>query len=1009
MKNSSPKVMPSAASRKLATLKGTTSVEYGILTGLVAVVAIVALFSTGTWVSDTYDTVANHLAGEDKEQDENGSAEEVLEEPEGPKGPYDDFFDPDTFLIGTPDIDNLNMANGGPWAGVMALELEDDIVDTSAAEIIIPGPGNDIIDHAGGDDTYVYAKGDGYDYIEYVAGNLTYEFPNISSTEATLIVSRHDFVIGLPDGEVRSQNAYFSGDGKTNPTAINFSDISLDDPAIRARAVEDAKPSGRVYLTGYDEPVIHRFTTDGSYEIKYRIDGDHTLRFSQTTYDQSRFRVVGYGTDMRIYTPDDDYVEIEYHVYPGLTGTIDTLEFADETSPTMQEVVNKAAEDGKAWGKFWLTEYDEELFHTASSDDSYIIDGKAGGFDTLTFTQTAYDDTRFRLLNYGKDLAIYTPDDDYVQIDHHTYKSLFGKVDEIIFADDKIPTMQEIVNKAAEDGKAWPKLYLSEHDETMFHTAAVDGSYVIDGQTGGYDALTFADVAYGQTRFRVTGGGRHLAIYTPDDDYVSIEYYFTPSLAGKVDEINFADGKTPTLQEALDKANDDGKAWGRLYLTDHDDKVVHTFSADPSYYIDGMTGGNDSLIFSETTWEEAAFTDSGYNGAHLNVYTPDGDKITIEYFLHSSLKGKIDTITFADGKTPTTQEIIDRLNKGPIAGPKLRTRWQTDAPKTRYMDSDPDSDDKTIRLALQPGNHDAWIDWGDGSPVTRLTSSMTTNDRTHTYATPGIYDVTITGKVDGFGFGGSARDEHKLLDIMEWGDTKLADGGFQFRSAVNMAITATDAPDLSGVSSFANAFASPGATARTQTMNIGHWDVSSITDMRRAFWSHEEFQTNIGGWDVSNVRDFEHMFAGAESFNAPIGGWDMSSAETIVRMFDGATSFDKPIGNWNVSGVIDMDGVFFRASSFNQPLNWNTANVDDMWEMFYQASSFNQPLNWSTGSVKRMDRMFFEATSFNQNLSGWCVSNFRTVNTDEPYQPEGFDIGATSYTEARPVWGTCPN
>ena len=1010
MKNPIQKPTAQKTSRHISALKGATSVEYGILAGLVGIVAIVALTSTGTWVSDTYKTVAAHLAGEERSE---GGIEEgaSVQEPEGPKGPYDDFFDPATFLMGTPDLDTLDAGNGGPWAGVMALESDDDIDDTSADEILIPGPGDDYIDHAGGKDTVVYARGDGYDYIDFVAGNLTYEFPDISSAEAKLIVDRHDFVIGLPDGEIRAENSYFQAEGTRNPIAINFSDESLDDPAIRARAVEDAKPTGRVYLTPYDEPVIHRFTKDGTYELPFNLVGDHELRFSQATYDQTRFRALGNGTDLRIYTPDDEYVEVEYHVFPPLTGTIKRLEFADGKSPTMQEIVDKAAEDGKAWGKVELTEHDEAMLHTASADPSYTLDGRTGGTDVLTFTETAYDDSRLRLVGSGHDLRVYTPDDDYVHIEYHTYPALFGKVDEVTFADGKTPTMQEIVDKAAEDGKAWGKIYLSSHDENMFVAEQADPSYTIDGQTGGFDTLTFSDVSYDQARFRLVSSGHWLRIYTPDDDYVDIVYHTYPALTGRVDKIVFSDGISPTIQQAVDKAGHDGKAWNKIYLSYHDDNIVHTSSTDPSYIIDGQNVGNDSLTFVETTWEEAAFTDAGYQGSTLNIHTPDGDKITIAYFFHSTMKGKIDTITFADGKTPTEQEIIDRLNKGPIAGPKLRTRWQTHAPKTHFMDYDPDSDDKTIRLAIQPGNHDAWIDWGDDSPATRLTSSMSTNDITHTYAAPGTYDVTITGKVDGFGFGGSARDEHKLLDVMEWGNTKIADGGFQFRSAVNMAISATDAPDLSGVRDFSNAFASLGVTPRTGTMNIGHWDTSSITNMERAFWSHDQFDTNIGGWDVSNVDNFALMFAGAASFQGTsIGGWDMSSADNIQSMFAGATSFNSPIGTWDTSNITNMAGVFFGATSFSQPLNsWDTAKVDDMWEMFYGATSFDQPLdNWSTGNVQRMDRMFYQAESFNQDLSKWCVSRFRTTNTDEPYQPDGFDIGATSYTAARPVWGTCP-
>jgi surface protein len=36
--------------------------------------------------------------------------------------------------------------------------------------------------------------------------------------------------------------------------------------------------------------------------------------------------------------------------------------------------------------------------------------------------------------------------------------------------------------------------------------------------------------------------------------------------------------------------------------------------------------------------------------------------------------------------------------------------------------------------------------------------------------------------------------------------------------------------------------------------NIGRWDVSRVTDMRKFF-----MQQDIGAWDVSSLTKFEHM------------------------------------------------------------------------------------------------------------------------------------------------------
>jgi surface protein len=95
--------------------------------------------------------------------------------------------------------------------------------------------------------------------------------------------------------------------------------------------------------------------------------------------------------------------------------------------------------------------------------------------------------------------------------------------------------------------------------------------------------------------------------------------------------------------------------------------------------------------------------------------------------------------------------------------------------------------------------------------------------------------------------------------------------------------------------------------------------------------------------------------------------------------------------------------MFSNADVFNQDINsWNVSSVTDMNSMFSYADAFNRDLNsWDVTSVTGMRHMFYAATSFNQDLSGWCVSNIGT-------RPNRFDDNASSWSLARPAWGTCP-
>lgn len=154
---------------------------------------------------------------------------------------------------------------------------------------------------------------------------------------------------------------------------------------------------------------------------------------------------------------------------------------------------------------------------------------------------------------------------------------------------------------------------------------------------------------------------------------------------------------------------------------------------------------------------------------------------------------------------------------------------------------------------------------------------------------------------------------------------------------------------------------------------------------------------------TSNMTMMNMLFSKDSTFNEDISHWDTSNVTNMVGMFSGATSFNQEIGRWNTSKVTSFNSMFEGASSFNQDIgNWNTSEANNMVGMFSGATSFNQDIGrWSTEELFFASSMFKSAISFNQDLSNWCVSKITERPTD-------FDLNATSWTEPKPVWGTCP-
>lgn len=283
------------------------------------------------------------------------------------------------------------------------------------------------------------------------------------------------------------------------------------------------------------------------------------------------------------------------------------------------------------------------------------------------------------------------------------------------------------------------------------------------------------------------------------------------------------------------------------------------------------------------------------------------------------------------------------------------------------------------------------INFGNGTILSNLSGGAT-----HTYETPGIYTVSMSGS-----FSRIVSDffyADKLKTIEQWGDIQWTEMSGAFEQCVNMTITATDVPDLSNVENMISMF----RDCHSFNQSINNWDVSNVTNMSGMFQRAYQFNQPLDNWDVSNVTNMSFMFYEAGEFNQPIDDWDVSSVTNMSLMFHGANLFNQPLNNWDVSNVTNMNRVFSSTEMFNQDLSnwdvsnvtnmeqmfwaslsfngdistWDVSNVTNMKEMFSGAESFNQPLNdWNVSSVINMVQMFGSATAFNQPINDWDVSN----------------------------------
>jgi surface protein len=339
------------------------------------------------------------------------------------------------------------------------------------------------------------------------------------------------------------------------------------------------------------------------------------------------------------------------------------------------------------------------------------------------------------------------------------------------------------------------------------------------------------------------------------------------------------------------------------------------------------------------------------------------------------------------------------------------TTWKTDNPGT--------STNTQITIPTTGGGYNYNIYWEEvGNAAHNGTVNNVVGNRTIEFGTPGTYRVEITGAFPSIRFNNSG-DKSKILTIEQWGNIAWTILSAAFYGCNNLTIPATDAPDLSNVTSMTSMFY--GAASFNQP--IDHWDVSNVTNMGRMFKDAVSFNQPLNNWNVGNVTYMYEMFDNAQSFNQPLANWNVNNVIYMQSMFRWASSFNQPLSSWQVGNVKDMSQMFRAATSFNQPLDsWDVISVEDMSEMFRFSTSFNQPINswqvfnvenmsgmfranptfdqpldnWNVGNVTNMYEMFYDATAFNQPLSNWDVS--KVINMGRMF------VLASSFNQSLASW-----
>jgi len=243
------------------------------------------------------------------------------------------------------------------------------------------------------------------------------------------------------------------------------------------------------------------------------------------------------------------------------------------------------------------------------------------------------------------------------------------------------------------------------------------------------------------------------------------------------------------------------------------------------------------------------------------------------------------------------------------------------------------------------------VDWGDGNEDTGVSS-----DITHSYATPGIYDVKISGQFPGTKY--SFGDAQKIINIKQWGTIEYKRLRESFRGARNLGdITATDAP------------------------NLNNLDAQGISSLFKQCFSMTNTNGSLTTWDTSNVASMNACFQQCHLFNQPIPqNWDFSSVtgNGLSYLFFECYALDQDVGQINAdwNNITAVTAPFGKAGKNTTP-KYNICNYDvSTWDM----SNVVFMSGWSSGQ-SASDSSLSDKQPLSIGMDQWDLSGLGTYGS----------------------------
>lgn len=260
-----------------------------------------------------------------------------------------------------------------------------------------------------------------------------------------------------------------------------------------------------------------------------------------------------------------------------------------------------------------------------------------------------------------------------------------------------------------------------------------------------------------------------------------------------------------------------------------------------------------------------------------------------------------------------------------------------------------------ISIPLGSSAYSFEADWGDGTttgPLESADGTLLNPQMVHTYADPGVYNITISGSAFPYFNLYSSPDaatKTQLTNIVQWGSFNWESFVETFRGCTALtSVGSGKAPILTLTTSLESMF--NGCTAITDWSNLATWNTSAVTSLEDTFRSssfNDAAGTYISGWNVSNVTTLYGLFANTSLTTIDLSGWNTSNVTDMSSMFGGSASLATAnLSGWDVSNVTNMNFMFAATAigTVNGIEDWQISQVTNFGDFMLLCPGLSTPV-----------------------------------------------------------------